>query len=116
MTETIEPMHRCTIKFDNNEDKYPGIFIGCRNEKYLVYVLHLDKTMVVDEMFEYEPARMKEKITVVGYDLLESPAYFRYGTTLCLKWGAHSYQVDNGKTMKIIDKEQIDKITCTILT
>jgi len=110
----LEVGSKCSVVLDDAE--YPALFVVQQGNKYLAYVRHLDKIMVVKEIHDSENVVLKEETTPIEYGLLESPAYFRLGTGLFFKYGNWAYDVEYGYRREIDPKTIADKITATILT
>lgn len=110
----LEVGSKCSVVLDDAE--YPALFILASLGKYLVYVRHLDSVMWADVVYDSENVPLREQTTPIEYGLLESPAYFRNGTGLFIKYGNNCYDIEYGYKRQIDEKVIVDKITATILT
>lgn len=102
----------CLAEFDGN--LYPAIYLFANGMDYVVFIRHLDMVIETSKITDYEPTDLVEKCEEIFYRNLESPAYFRVGTSLLFKWGKNSYDVSTGKKVKVNSSALCDKITATL--
>lgn len=104
----------CSVKIDN--ETYPAIYLEHINSYHVVYVRHLDSTYRAKSVGDYEPEDVKERVNNVEYQYMESPAYFRKGTQLAIKWGNNAYAIGEGLKVIVEPNEKVDKIVCSLRT